>query len=368
MFLTASNLVHYLVSRGVVTAGSVVDGDFIVAEAGRRNRNYKVLRANSPGLFIKQVKSADAMAISTLQREAACYRLAQRDPAYRNLADLMPRFVDHDPARHILAVELLPSGENLTEYHMRQQSFPAEIGKLLGEALGKYHSTLRGKPLREEDLANFNRQPPWILWFHQSYSTMHGLSGGAKQLGEIVGKYPDLAYNLERIRQHWRFDSIIHGDMKWDNCLIYSDTDGKSVIKVIDWELVDYGDACWDVGAILQAYLTFWIFSMPFATETQPERLIAGAGYRLESMHPAIRAFWKTYQETSGIPKAQAYSYLIRSVEYGAARMVQTAFEWLYHTPTINNQCAMLLQVALNTLRDPREAATGLYGLAGEGV
>ncbi len=368
MFLTASNLVHYLIARGTISVGSVVDGDFLVAEAGRRNRNYKVLRSKAPGLFIKQIKAPDAMAISTLQREAACYRLAQQDSTYRNLAELMPRLIDHDPARHILIVELLATGENLTEYHMRQRRFPTEVGKLLGEGLGRYHQTLRGKVLRPEDLANFPRQPPWILSFHTAYAQMPSLSGGATQLGQIIGQYPDLRYNLERIRQHWSYDSIIHGDMKWDNCILYSDTEGKDAIRFIDGELVDYGDACGDVGAILQAYITFWIFSMPFATETVPERLVAGATYRLESMFPAIRAFWQGYRAASNLPAAHAYPYLLRCIEYGAARMVQTAFEWLYYTPTINNQCAMLLQLAMNILRNPREAATGLYGLSEEGV
>lgn len=366
MFLTASNLVHYLIARGTLSAASVVDGDFIVAEAGRRNRNFKVLRNQGPGLFVKQINAPDAMAISTLQREAACYKLAQQNTDYRNLAELMPRFIDHDPARHIIMVELLSSGENLSEYHTRQRRFPPEVGKLLGEGLGRCHQTLRGKTLSQEDLANFPRQPPWILSFHNAYTQMPTLSGGAIQLAQIISKYPDLHYNMERIRQHWAYDSIIHGDMKWDNCILCAEADGNNVIRIIDWELVDYGDACWDVGSILQAYLTYWIFSMPFATETNPERLVAGAAYRLESMFPAIRAFWQSYRAASGL-SANAYPYLLRCIEYGAARMVQTTFEWLFHIPGINNQCAMLLQVAMNILRNPQEAATSLYGLT-EGV
>jgi Ser/Thr protein kinase RdoA (MazF antagonist) len=366
MFLTASNLAHYLIGRGTLAAGAVVDGDFVVAEAGRRNRNYKVLQNNSPGLFIKQIRNADPMAVSTLQREAACYRLALQNPDYSHLAELMPRFIDHDPNRHILIFELLANGENLSEHHTRLRAFPNTIGALLGEALGRYHRTLRGKPLRQEDLAHFPRQPPWIFSFHNSHNQMTALSGGATQLAEIIKQYPDLYFNLERLRQSWSYDSIIHGDMKWDNCLLYSDEHGNQQLKVIDWELVDYGDASWDVGAILQAYLTFCIYSMPFYSETVPDRLLAGAGYSLESTFPAIRAFWQSYRTTSGLPAEQAYYFLLRCVEHAAARMVQTSFEWLYHTPAINNQCAIILQTAMNILRNPQEAAANLFGLTKE--
>ena len=39
MFLTAYNLPHYLLSKGLIDSQSLVAGDFAIAEAGRRNRN-----------------------------------------------------------------------------------------------------------------------------------------------------------------------------------------------------------------------------------------------------------------------------------------------------------------------------------------
>jgi hypothetical protein len=37
MYLTADNLAHYLISSGLISATSVVDGDYTVVETGRRN-------------------------------------------------------------------------------------------------------------------------------------------------------------------------------------------------------------------------------------------------------------------------------------------------------------------------------------------
>ncbi|MCH8617562.1 phosphotransferase [Undibacterium sp. TS12] len=366
MFLTPSNMAHYLLARGTLTPATVVNGDFMVVEAGRRNRNFKIIHRNGSGLFIKQIKDMEAMSISTMQREAACYRMALQE-GYHGLAQLMPRMIDHDADRHCLTIDLLPSGENLTEFHQRRHSFPVEIGKMLGVSLGTYHQTLRGKPLRAEDLANFPRTAPWILSFHQT-SLMGGntLSGGVQQLGAIIRQYPDLQNNLMRLARQWQYDSIIHGDMKWDNCVVYPDAEGKLNLRIIDWELVDYGDASWDIGAILQAYLTAWIFSMPLVQENSPEKYVSKAAYQLETMQPAIHAFWRSYTETAGIGKAQANAYLLRCIEYGAARMVQTAFEILYYSNTMTAHAATLLQVSQNILLNPRQAATALYGFPQE--
>ena len=366
MFLTASNIAHYLLARGSLPPAVLVDGDFMVVEAGRRNRNYKIIRRDGSGLFVKQIKEYEPVSISTMQREAACYRMASQD-GYQALAQLMPRLVDHDARRHCLIIGLLPGAENLSEYHLRRKSFPAEVGKMLGTALGSYHQTLRGKSLSSTDLSTFPRTPPWILSYHQTSLQAPGaISGGVQQLAAIIRQHPDMQHNLARLAQGWQYDSIIHGDMKWDNCMVYPDSNGQLAFRIVDWELVDYGDACWDIGAVLQAYLTAWIFSMPLHQETAPERFVDKAAYQLDSMYPALHAFWRSYVQTAGIDKKSAGPYLLRCIEYGAARMLQTAFETLYYSHSMTSHAATLMQVSQNILRNPEQAARSLYGFGGD--
>ena len=109
VYLTASNLAHYLIGRGLVTANSVVEGDFVVVEAGRRNRNFKLVREDRPGLFIKQVSNASDLAlVATVQREAGFYGMVRSRPAFASLARIMPKLVDYDPSTCCLLVELMP--------------------------------------------------------------------------------------------------------------------------------------------------------------------------------------------------------------------------------------------------------------------
>lgn len=368
MFLTVTNIVHYLLERGVVSPATVVNGQFTAIEAGRRNRNYRIVLGDAAGLFVKQINTFDAMAISTLHREAACYRIARDNPAYADLRALMTRFIDHDATRHCLIVELLDGAENLNEYFARTRSFPAHIAQRIGSGLGGCHRAVQGRPLQSDELATFPRYTPWILSYHHGHTFPAGsLSGGAVQVAEVIRRHPELYANFDRLRSEWRYDAIIHGDMKWDNCLVCPDGAGGQTIKIIDWELVDCGDACWDVGGFFQSFLTSWIYSMPIPYETAPQRLVSGAAHSLDAMQPAISAFWRGYREGAAIPGELVTATLKRSIEYCAARMVQTAFESLFSSPTVNNHATSLLQVALNILRDPKEAASALFGLEMEG-
>src|SRR5215470_2474851 len=99
MFLTSQNLVDYLLERGLVTASQVVDGDYMVVEAPRRNRNFKVMQRDRSGVFLKQVRNWDAQSIGTVQLEAHCYSMTKEDSLFAPLRDIMPQFHFYDERR-----------------------------------------------------------------------------------------------------------------------------------------------------------------------------------------------------------------------------------------------------------------------------
>lgn len=366
MVITPNNVCYYLLDRGLITTESVVDGDLMVVDVTRRNRNFKIIRRNHPSFFVKQIQNWEPQAIATLQCEATCYWLAQSDAELNALASLMPRYYFYDPSRHILITELLADGENLSDYHRRLNDFPEAIATKLGQALGSYHRKGVTKLAEGPQKAVFPNRVPWILSISQQNShLLHALSAANTQLFNIVQNYPEFNQALEELRAQWRFDSLIHGDMKWDNCVVYV-KDGNSEdlsFKIVDWELADIGDGRWDVGAILQAYLSFWIMSIPATVEASPTQLPDLAQYRLEKMQPAIRAFWEAYRETLQVEGAKASELLESCVKYGAARMVQTAYEYMQYSPNITASALYLLQVSLNILKSPREAINHLLAL-----
>lgn len=366
MLITRNNIVYYLLDRGLITPASVVDGDLMVIETSRRNRNFKIIRKHTPGYFVKQIQNWDPQAISTLQREATCYWLAQNDADFAPLAVLMPKYYLYDPTRNILIVDLLPDGEDLAGYHRRLGKFPVEVATLLGQVLGTYHRQVRTKLNEGSQNSVFPKMIPWILSVHQqSAYQFNALSAANSQLLSIIQKYPEFHQILDALRSRWQTNSLIHGDMKWDNCIVYKQNgqDGELRLKVVDWELSDFGDACWDVGAIFQAYLSFWIMSIQITGEMQPEQFAERAQYPLEEMQPAIQTFWKIYVSTREINDPIAGELLELSVKYGAARMIQTVYEYMQYSPQLSANALALLQVSLNILTKPREAVSDLLGM-----
>jgi hypothetical protein len=383
MIITKENIAHYLLGRGLLSFDSVVDGDLLVVEASSRNRNFKVIRTESPGYFVKQVKTFEPQAVETLRYETACYYLSHNDPDFEPLRALMPKFYDSDPARHALVVELLPEGGSLSDYHRQLGAFPVEVGVQLGRILGTYQREM-GRRLREGAKSNaFAKRVPWILSLHQLNQNLFGqLSAANTQVLNIIQGYPDFQQTLDRMSAAWRFDSLIHGDIKWDNLHVTpgreeseeglevsaeeaarKQAEGKMNLRLIDWELADFGDACWDAGAVFQSYLSFWVFSMPAVAGVTAEQLVSSAQFPVEKMQPAIRAFWKTYVETRELGGEEARDALERSVSYGAARMIQTAYEYMFHAPQITASALYLLQLSLNILKSPREATASLLAL-----
>ncbi len=366
MIITTNNIVYYLLERGLLTFESVVDGDLMVVDASRRNRNFKVIRKRDQGYFVKQIQQWEPQAIATMQFEAMCYSLSQSDANFAPLALLMPKFYAYDPGRYVLIVELLPEGENLSEYQRRLGEFPLHVASKLGQMLGTYHREPGAQLQNSPHYSTFPKRTPWILSVHQhSPYLFNPLSAANSQLLSVVQKYPEFHQALNALQGQWQINSLIHGDMKWDNCIIYAKPEESDELnlKIVDWELADLGDACWDVGAIFQAYLSFWILSMQMLGDTSPAQLVDMAQYPLEKMQPAIQTFWKTYVHTMQMDDTVSREWLERSVKYGAARMIQTAYECLSFSPQITANALCLLQVSLNILKSPQEAISDLLGM-----
>jgi thiamine kinase-like enzyme len=365
MILNTKNVAHYLMERGLVTRASLVDGDLSIVETTRRNKNYKIIRRKSPAYFVKQVQKWDAQAIASLRCESSCYWLASNDPDFAALAPLLPPYFDFDVAANILVLGLLPGSESLTDFHRRRGEFPLETAGELAKILATCHAQIPARALKSSLENTFSKRVPWILSIDQmNAGGTPGISGGNAQIVQIIQRYSEFQQCLAKLRNRWQAECLTHGDVKWDNCLVLSkdDRSGAGELKLIDWELADFGDPCWDAGAVFQAYLSFWIFSMPQHAEASADDLVAQAQFPVEKMQPAMRHFWKTYVEAKEISKRDEPEKLERCVSSAAARMIQTAYEYSFYAQQLSSNILYLLQVSLNVLTRPQEAISELMG------
>jgi hypothetical protein len=365
MQVRPDSVVHYLAERRLLTFESVVAGDFMVVEQSSRNYNLKILRRMSPGFFIKQVRSRSSAYTKTLEREAKCYELARRNPRFSAMAALLPQCHLWDAASTILVLEMLPDAVNLWEHHRQLGRFALEIAELQGEKLGTYHRQAELFFPALEELRLFDKGLPWILSIHESHPHyLSQMSQGNAQLLQILRDNPGLTRALDAIKRSWAHRALIHGDIKWENLLLYRENETAPLdLRVIDWEMADIGDECWDTGAIFQAYLSFWIFSLPLSPSLSMDQAAAASPFRGEDLQASLAAFWTRYAAARGFSKVMSRRQLERCMACGAARMVQTAYEGIQQSPQITPQALCQLQMSMNILRDPAVAVNQMIGL-----
>jgi hypothetical protein len=364
--LTEHEGVMYLLQSKLLNPESLLEGSLEVINASRRNRNFKVISEGGPHYLLKQGVGLQGMA--TVAYEAAMYHHFQSDAGCVKFRRYLPRCYGYDPKEHILILELLNNAENLRDYSSRRGRFSAHLAGELGNALGLLHCLTKHEENGDENRQSFIRSVPWILSFHRPEpSIFRDISSASIQLIRIVQQFPEFCELLDELRLGWRAETLIHNDIKSDNCLVFSahlaSKRRQPRLKIIDWETVGIGDPCWDVGAVFSDYLSLWLFSMPITGESPPDRFMELSRYPLEKMQPAISAFWQAYVQRMQLDGTTSSQRLLRAVKYGAARLVQTAFEQMQMSIQLMGNTVCLLQLSLNILRRPQEAIVHLLGI-----
>ena len=73
----------------------------------------------------------------------------------------------------------------------------------------------------------------------------------------IVNEKKGFVNRVKQIGNKWQVKSLIHGDIRFANFILTGST--KTKIKLIDWEISDFGDPLWDVAGVFQSFLYYWV-------------------------------------------------------------------------------------------------------------
>jgi aminoglycoside phosphotransferase (APT) family kinase protein len=361
--LGLSSVASYLLSRGLVSEADIVDGDLAITESPHRNANYKVISEHGPSYLVKQGVGVERAA--TVEREATVYGFFESVPGGEAMRRYLPRCCHYDPEAHILVIELVMGAEDLDRHYQRVGRFSVEHAGKLGRALGRLHSMPASDWKDYVGGMGAALLPFNVLAIHRPRLDRYtALSGANLHLLRIIQQFPEFGQLLDQLRRDWREECFLHGDAKRGNILaVPTGENGRAGLKIVDWELAGMGDPCWDAGSVLSDYLSFWLLSVPITGKDPPNRFLELARYPLAKMQPSIRAFWDAYTRTMRLDPRTAGEWLNRSVRYCAARLLQTAFDGsqIAAEPTANAIC--LLQLSLNILQRPRQAAVQLLGI-----
>ncbi len=358
MFLTASNLAHYLMEYGLVQPSTIVDGDFSILESGRRNRNFKVFTGTKGGLFVKQPKSMEQQATSTVTREVAFSSRIQSEPAYQMLSAMVPKLLHYDPLRYAQVCELISGAQSAGEFLNSNREATSLVAQSLGNALSKIHHHGKNAATDPHLSTMLPGQVPWVMMLDVSQTGFLNSAGPlGPQLSLWLQQAPMFVAALTSLRSEWRNDALVHGDMKWDNFLVRINGDLCEVF-IVDWELVDLGDAAWDIASIFKEYVLIALFheigTQQKGTPLNPDWLA--------SVRSQARIFWKSYATESNFSSVQEREFADRSVRFVGPRLVISVLEYLSAAPGDAAMMQPMLETAWQFLSQHRAMSTSLLG------
>lgn len=355
MSLSRASVIPYLLQRQLVSPQAVVDGEVRVTDNSSRNHNFKVEATPGNAYLLKQGATAEGQI--TVALEADFYTRLQSDPGAGRLAEYLPRSYGYDPAEQVLILEWVQNTRNLREFHLNHGSYPTEVA----EAVARFLATLHCSGRAPDDWTGTMRKGPGFpAWAPPARGPAPGIVAGLlrinPELAGMIQNYGRFCELLEQASAPRQSKAPIHGDIKWDNVLLVgTPLAGQPVtLKVVDWELLNLGDPCWDAGSFFVDYLALWVFS---SAGLFPARI------SLESLQPAMQAFWQTYAGEMRLGGPAAAEWLRRTIECTGLRLVQHAFEIAQVNEQAKSVVTTLLQLSWNILEGPVEAAAQLLGI-----
>ena len=368
MPLVEAGIVRYLIDQGLVQLSSVVDGALVVIPSSRQHRNFLIRSGElETSYFVKQPGAKGEVQHSGIAREASFYWLVASHEPFTALRELLPRYRLYDPSRSVLVLEEAKG----VAPHRRQSlenGFPPQAGAAVGRALAEIHKLT---PLQAGNAATMIAgNAPWVLSILEM-ETHNGLprNPGTEFALNLLGRHPGFKQALARLRESWGPQHLTHGDMKWDNCLVdlpdetsvaaapgWPDTTPPTV-RLLDWETAAWGDPAWDVGSLIQDYVSQSVLSSSLPAQAAPDAVGVAAEEAMVAIRPAVAAFWLAYAGVHANP-----DLLLRSIGYAGARILQTCIEVLSISGVVTPNIAALLQLSHHILERPDAAAISLLG------
>lgn len=364
MSLYTADTVHsLLLEKELLTAQDIITGDYEATSINRRNRNVQVTTIHGKNYLVKQVFDKNSENAKTLTVELSFYQYIKE--YFPKIQGSFPK-VNYANAHEVLLIlEFYQEAIPLWKYYREKgiAKMPMKTigaaGKLLGEMHKAFHE------MTDFSLLFLSKKVPFAFELHKPHpKILSYMRKGGLQLIEHLQQDENLVHIFEDLEKQWQINSMIHGDIKLDNMLVIpqESSEESECLKLIDWEMAQYGDRAWDVAGGLQDFIFWWVIMMP--NEDTPEAMIQKAPFTFKELQPGVQAYWHSYAKAYQDFKEPEESFLTRAVLFAGLRCLQTAYEIATKFETIPAIAMILLNMGKSIMKDPQMAKEKLFMLS----
>ncbi|PWB25438.1 phosphotransferase family protein [Flavobacterium sp. HTF] len=358
MRLTPESVYQYLHKRQLINEDDVVKGRFMVHPVKTRNNIMKILVQPHNSLFVKQMDT-DLVSNNLFLREINTYNFFKNSSEFASIASFAPELLDYDDENNIVITELLYNARNLHEYYMLTKNFDINLAYEQATILSECHII----PDSKTDISELPKTLPWVLQLDKYNANQFFLNNEfSANIIQLIKENHVLQNTLIDLATSWQYTHFIHGDIKWINFLTIEDNGGFTQ-KLIDWELADIGDPMWDVAGLMQSYITVWLLGFDNNDPSSYKLPEYMQPYDLKNTQSSAQAFLYKYMQLKEYPESYYTTFLIKVMQFTAARIIQTSVEGITYNSKIEANNMRCIQLAFNIMNDPIVALNELFNI-----
>ncbi|HYJ33889.1 MAG TPA: aminoglycoside phosphotransferase family protein [Candidatus Binatia bacterium] len=357
--LDETEIIRVLLRSGLLDERTLLDEQLCIEGAQGRNRSHRIHSPEGPCYFVKQGNGPEA--VSSVHREASIYQYLLSQSPRNALHDALPEFFGYHERDGLLVLGLSRGAQTLRDFYANHGRIPGGAAVAMGRALAALHRL----PPRREPGGGMRFGPAWPLSIHRPWiGVLREASSANLDLIAAIQEFPAFGAHLDDLRTKWRPRTLIHFDLKADNCVMTPRTPADWALKIVDWETCETGDPSWDVGSVFCDYLSLWVHAIPVLADATPQQFLELTRFPLDRMRSPARAFWNSYVQELRLTDGEAREALLLALQYSAARLLQAAFERTQTIEHLTGTVVCMLQLSWNILERPGEAAHQLLGIA----
>ncbi len=251
--LTDAELDARLASLGIVRDNSI--------GAPPPSKNRTVLGSDGNQRLL--IKIADGPGNVGVLREGSVLARISQLSALPNSPLALPVVHRFEPAKGLLALEWIHGGETLHHFHRRTNTYPPELARQVGGALGFLHRMSRERRARFALADAFRDESDLLDCFLRMRPEFYArLSSAGIDFFAQVQSDSQAMKGLERLstQQAREADAaLLHGDLRQANLLRVERSRTSVLVYFLDWELSFWGDPARDLGSLLSDYVLGWL-------------------------------------------------------------------------------------------------------------